>query len=77
MPWPTTLAKTVATCDADPQCVAFVFGARYRIGMIYSTDGCRADCSNDSWQKDRSLIAKAGWNGFRRYWADCTCNVKN
>jgi hypothetical protein len=77
MPYPTTLAKTKAACDADSKCVAYVWGERYRVGMIYSTKGCKADCSNDSWQKNPNLIVKAGLDGASTYWADCTCNVKN
>jgi hypothetical protein len=79
MPYPTTLAKTKAACDADANCVAYVWGEARRVGMVYSsTSGkCKADCSNTSWQTDRSLITKAGWDGKRAIWKDCSCNVKN
>lgn len=77
MPWPTTHAKTKAACDADSQCVAYVWGENKRVGMIYSTNGCKADCSNTSWQSNPSLITKSEWDGQRTYWADCTCNVKD
>jgi len=77
MPYPTTLAKTKAACDGDSKCVAYVWGERYRVGMIYSTKGCAADCSNDSWQQNRKLISKAGLPYQRTYWADAKCNVKN
>lgn len=77
MPYPTTLAKTKAACDRDVNCVAYVWGATKRVGMIYSTTNCKADCSNTSWQSDRSLIKKADWDGQRTWWKDCTCNVKN
>jgi hypothetical protein len=45
--------------------------------MIYSTRGCSTDCSNDSWQRNRKLIAKAGLPYTKTYWADGKCNVKN
>jgi hypothetical protein len=78
MPYPSTHDKTKAACDADSKCVAYVWGAQKRVGMIYSTSSkCKADCSNGDWQRNRSLIAKAGWDGKRTYWADATCNVKN
>merc|ERR1719245_2561758 len=77
MPYPTTLAKTKAACDSDSNCIAYVWGERYRVGMIYSTRNCKADCSNLSWHNNPSLITTSDWDGKRTFWRDAKCNVKN